>query len=349
MSTDEDKKFFNNLADSFFENKDYKSAIENYTKAIDINTNDPSLCFIYFDRGRSKFELKDYLGALNDYSKAIELDPDVGFFYQSIGTVYSAMKDYKKAIHVFTTLIEKDDCPSFTVYVDRANAKRELNDYEGEIEDLTNALDSLDEDEYILKTGLFEQRGKAREKLGDIKGSIDDFKKEKENSEKRTKKDFSELIEEFQECEGKEYKDVDAYKEVFKQAQSLLENSSNLSEKQRIELHIMKGNIQDDVRGNFDGAIKEYKKALKIDSEDWTIWYNLGVCYGRKGEADLAISIYKKVIKLNPESGATYYNRAVQYFTKNEFDHACKDFRAAQKLGIDQASIAIEKYCEFHE
>ena len=175
------------------------------------------------------------------------------------------------------------------------------------------------------------------------------MKKEREISEKRTYQSFSELIEEFQECEGKEYKDINAYKEVFKQAQSLLENSSNLSDKQRIELHIMKGNIQDDVRGNFDGAIKEYKRALKIDSEDWTIWYNLGVCYGRKGEADLAISIYKKVIKLNPESGATYYNRAVQYFTKNEFDLACKDFRAAQKLGIDQASIAIEKYCEFHE
>ena len=161
------------------------------------------------------------------------------------------------------------------------------------------------------------------------------------------KKVFSHLIEKYQECEAKEYKDIDAYKEVFKTAQSLLENSTNLSDKQRIELFIMKGNIQDDVRGNFEGAIKEYKKAIKIDSEDWTIWYNLAVCYGRKGEADLAISIYKKVIKLNPESGASYYNRAVQYLTKNEFDYACKDFYNAKKLGIDQASIAIEKYCEF--
>ena len=33
-----DEKEFKNLADSFFEKKDYKSAIENYTKAIDINT-----------------------------------------------------------------------------------------------------------------------------------------------------------------------------------------------------------------------------------------------------------------------------------------------------------------------
>ena len=114
---------------------------------------------------------------------------------------------------------------------------------------------------------------------------------------------------------AEEDQDIDAFKEVFKTAQSLLKNSTTLSDKERIQLHILKGNIQDDVRKNYDGAINEYKKALKIDSEDWSIWYNIGVCYGRKGEADLAISIYKKVIKLNPESGASYYNRAVQYLS----------------------------------
>jgi tetratricopeptide (TPR) repeat protein len=158
------------------------------------------------------------------------------------------------------------------------------------------------------------------------------------------KKIFSYLIERYEECRGKEYKDIDAYKEIFKTAQSLIKNSTNLSDKQRIELHIIKGNIQDNVRENVDGAINEYKKALKIDSEDWTIWYNLGVSYGRKGEADLAISIYKKVIKINPESGASYYNRAVQYLTKNEFDKACEDFHCAQRLGID-SSIPIKKFC----
>ena len=178
----------------------------------------------------------------------------------------------------------------------------------------------------------------------ELRGNLPIF--DEGDDEKKDKKVFSYLIERYEKCGGKEYKDIDAYKEVFKEAQYLLENSIKLSDKQRIELLIMKGNIQDDVRGNFDGAIKEYQKAIKIDSEDWTIWYNLGVCYGRKGEADLAISIYKKVIKLNPESGASYYNRAVQYLTKNEFDYACKDFNSAQKLGIDQASIAIEKYCE---
>lgn len=158
------------------------------------------------------------------------------------------------------------------------------------------------------------------------------------------KKIFSDLLDKYEKCEKKDYKDIDSYKEVFNKAQDLLKNSLNLSDKQRIELHIIRGNIQDNVRENYDNAIKEYKKALKIDSEDWTIWYNLGVSYGRKGESDLAISIYKKVIKLNPKSGASFYNRGVQYLTKNKFEKACEDFHNAQKLGID-ASIQINKFC----
>ena len=44
-----------------------------------------------------------------------------------------------------------------------------------------------------------------------------------------------------------------------------------------------------------------------------------------------------------------YYNRAVQYLTKNEFYKECEEFHCAQRLNIDQASFAIEKYCEFKE
>ena len=72
-----------------------------------------------------------------------------------LGYSFSQMKDYKKAIQAFTTCIEKNFCPSFYLYVHRASAKRGLKDYEGEIEDLTKAIESLNEDEYILKTGLF--------------------------------------------------------------------------------------------------------------------------------------------------------------------------------------------------
>ena len=48
-------------------------AIEEYSKAIEINPEDASA---YYNRGNKKSDLKDYRGAIKDYSKAIEIDPE---------------------------------------------------------------------------------------------------------------------------------------------------------------------------------------------------------------------------------------------------------------------------------
>ena len=53
-------------------NLDYQSAIDDYTKAIEI---DPSDAHYYYSRGNAKEKLEDYQGAIDDWNKAIELDP----------------------------------------------------------------------------------------------------------------------------------------------------------------------------------------------------------------------------------------------------------------------------------
>ena len=52
--------------------KDYKGAIADYTKAIEL---DPTYVDAYYNRGNAKCRSQDYKGAIVDYSKAIELDP----------------------------------------------------------------------------------------------------------------------------------------------------------------------------------------------------------------------------------------------------------------------------------
>ena len=47
----------------------------------------------YFDRGVSKYELQDYRGAIQDYSKAIELDPSFADAYFNRGLVKYALND----------------------------------------------------------------------------------------------------------------------------------------------------------------------------------------------------------------------------------------------------------------
>jgi len=67
--------------------QDYKGAISDYSKAIELNTTIGKgyeefykiigiNSIAYFNRGRAKHKLQDYRGAISDYNKAIELNSD---------------------------------------------------------------------------------------------------------------------------------------------------------------------------------------------------------------------------------------------------------------------------------
>jgi tetratricopeptide (TPR) repeat protein len=55
-----------------YESEDYKGAIVDYTKAIEIN---PDNAETYYNRGLAKDDLEDYKAAIADYTKAIDLNP----------------------------------------------------------------------------------------------------------------------------------------------------------------------------------------------------------------------------------------------------------------------------------
>ncbi len=70
---------------------DYKGAIQDYTKAIELN---PRYALAYHWRGNAKFSLKDYRGAIQDYTKAIELDPKNAWLYLNRGHVKFLLDKY---------------------------------------------------------------------------------------------------------------------------------------------------------------------------------------------------------------------------------------------------------------
>jgi len=52
----------------------------------------------YNNRGSAKIELKDYKSAIKDFNKAIELDPNNATAYCNRATLRRDLKDYKGAI-----------------------------------------------------------------------------------------------------------------------------------------------------------------------------------------------------------------------------------------------------------
>ena len=93
----------------------------------------------YYNRGHSKADLKDYRGAIADYSKAIELKPDYAEAYNNRGYSRADLEDYRGAIADFSKAIELK--PDALAFLNRGHAKSRLEDYTGAIADFSKAIE----------------------------------------------------------------------------------------------------------------------------------------------------------------------------------------------------------------
>lgn len=62
-------------------------------------------------------------------------------------------------------------------------------------------------------------------------------------------------------------------------------------------------------------------------------FYNRGIAHGKKGEFEGAIKDYSQAIRINLRFTEAFYNRGLSYGKKGVFDKAIKDFKEAYALG----------------
>ena len=151
--------------------KDYKGALEDYNKAIQLNPNDFNA---YSNRGADKFELKDYKGAIEDYTMAIQLNlnkADNSEFYFNRGAAKASLKDYEDSITDFTKATQLNSDNS-RAYLNRGLSKAELKDYKGSIKDFSKAIKS--NPNYFA---AYCNRGLSEAELKDYNKAIKDYNK----------------------------------------------------------------------------------------------------------------------------------------------------------------------------
>lgn len=108
------------------------SSILDYNAAIELN---PLLIEAYAARGRIKYKFNDFNGAFEDYTYAIDLAPNNAENYNRRGKALYELEKYEQAISDYNQAIQiSPNNASF--YVNRAWAKRWLNDIGGANDDL---------------------------------------------------------------------------------------------------------------------------------------------------------------------------------------------------------------------
>lgn len=151
-----------------FKNRDFKGAVNYFTKAIESGGNDK---VIYIKRGNAYSRLKDYSKAIEDYTTAIELGENDKSIYKNRGIAYLRAENYSKAIEDYTTVIEFGESDE-NIYGDRGIAYIYTKNFAKAIDDLTKAID-LGMNNELIYVG----RGVGYMNIYDYSKAIDDFTK----------------------------------------------------------------------------------------------------------------------------------------------------------------------------
>jgi len=90
--------------------------------------------------------------------------------------------------------------------------------------------------------------------------------------------------------------------------------------------------------GEFQKAIKDYNRALRLSPNIAKLYNNRGGAFGNLGEFRKAIEDFDRALQLDPNYVDAYYNRGEAYRGLGEIRNAIKDYDRTIKLNSNDAS-----------
>jgi len=337
--------------------KNYKEALDCYSKAIEIDPNDPIL---YSNRSAMHLNLSEFDQALTDAEKAISLKPDYAKAYLRKGKALEGQDKLKEALETYKLGLTKDEKNAQLLEASQ-NLEASINNpflknypklftdprTAGMMRDpqFKNLIDFAMRDQKVLMqmmqtdprfmtvfsvlTGIdFEKMNEDVQKASKERKEEEE-KKKKEEEEKRKK----------EEEEKKKKEEEDKY------------NAMNDDEKKDVDDHKKadeikaKGN-EEYKKKNYDGAIKYYEEAIKIYPKEMIYYLNSAKCYLEKKDYDKAIELCKHVC----ENSYDFSRRATAfgiigyaYRAQNKLDEALKAFGDSQMEKNDPRIKEAEK------
>jgi tetratricopeptide (TPR) repeat protein len=99
------------------------------------------------------------------------------------------------------------------------------------------------------------------------------------------------------------------------------------------------------VRGDFDAAIRDYRKVVELRPDSPEAYNNLGVAQKKKGDLDQAAESFNRALALKVDYGAALSNRGWVFAEQNKWTQARRDFEQALKInpGDDGALYGLSQ------
>jgi len=91
--------------------------------------------------------------------------------------------------------------------------------------------------------------------------------------------------------------------------------------------------------GNFDGAIREFKRALALKPDYADVYHNLANTYQFLGNIQEAIKYYESALSYNPKLFESFYNLSICYINSGEADKAIELLNKGLQMRPQDANL----------
>jgi tetratricopeptide (TPR) repeat protein len=89
-------------------------------------------------------------------------------------------------------------------------------------------------------------------------------------------------------------------------------------------------------KGDLDEAIAQYGKALEVTPDDASAHNSLGACYEKEGRLEDAIAQYKQAVEIKPDYWDAHFNMGVVLLKKEDTDGAIAEYKKAVEINSEQ-------------
>jgi tetratricopeptide (TPR) repeat protein len=293
---------------------DLKKAIEYWTKASQLNPQDPDY---FFNLGVAYFELKKYIEAIDALTRTLAICP---IYYKAnliLGTAYLKIRKFDNAKkHIERSLIVNKN--NVLAYLNLGTVNSILKDYKNGIAMFEKAIE-LSSEEASAYMGL----AKIYATLENIEKANFYFRKVIEFDKKGNLANYAKRL------------------ITSQRKQKIEEEPLEISEAANPDEYYSEG-YRNYITGNFQKSILMYKKYLTAKSDDDYVWYALGEAQLRAGQPELAAESFKKAARLSSSKGLYFKELGIAFVIMGKFDKAIAAMTKANDLGkLDSVTYTI--------
>ncbi|MEO6681726.1 MAG: tetratricopeptide repeat protein [Ginsengibacter sp.] len=321
-------KDFGDLGNKSMESGDYISAIQSFTKAIQLS---PSTAEYYHNRAVSYHAIEKYQEALIDFNKALSIEKTTES-YNAIGMTFFYLNKFPEAISNFNKALELDKNNALTFY-NLGLAYGNLNNYENALKYFNDALKINPKYEIALlgRVIALVKLQKFDEALSDLNSLEKKYPNDLEiTSYKATclyeTKNFSEAITEYSKLIYANPHDADLFwhraasysftnqtNEAINDYSRILELLKNTDSKDFISItYYYRGKVYT-MNANYQSAVKDFDECLKINSTAELALFYRAICKLELKQVTEACVDYKNAIRNGFQNSFDYKNIILTY------------------------------------